>query len=378
MKYLLIVAHLYFILTPSTIVVTAGGDLQAAINSAQCGDTVSIAPNTPFTGNFKIPDKQCVSSNLTIRTSATLPLRRIGPADKALLARLVSPNSLPALSNQGATGRVNLIGLEITNIGGSVVTEELVTFGGSRVAGTQPHNLLFDRCWIHEATNDTTTPDSIITTAIRGMSMNAADWKVTRSTVAGFRAYRLGGTQVEASNGILLASNNLRFEISDSYIEAWFVPIFFGGSAGESPNTATLSNASYSNGTGTATFSSISNLSVGNLIALQVAGGKTPPTNSAHPNEGVVYQVAQVTGIAGNVVSFKQWGTYDGNPAGGNPLLQAPCACGGQDLGSGYVSSNIQAQWNGYLNQSGVIKRNDPSQLRLSAAVTLVSQHPRL
>src|SRR5215470_9182830 len=151
MKYLLIVAHLYFILTPSTIVVTAGGDLQAAINSAQCGDTVSIAPNTPFTGNFKIPDKQCVSSNLTIRTSATLPLRRIGPADKALLARLVSPNSLPALSNQGATGRVNLIGLEITNIGGSVVTEELVTFGGSRVAGTQPHNLLFDRCWIHEA-----------------------------------------------------------------------------------------------------------------------------------------------------------------------------------------------------------------------------------
>src|SRR5687768_12829296 len=43
--------------TGQTIQVGAGGDLQAALNSAQPGDVVSIAPGATFVGNFTLPKK---------------------------------------------------------------------------------------------------------------------------------------------------------------------------------------------------------------------------------------------------------------------------------------------------------------------------------
>ena len=48
--------------------VNAGGDLQAAINNAQPGDTILLQAGATFTGNFILPNKGG-SSYITIRSS---------------------------------------------------------------------------------------------------------------------------------------------------------------------------------------------------------------------------------------------------------------------------------------------------------------------
>src|SRR5687768_13644693 len=85
----------------ATIVVAAGGDLQAAINSAQPGDTILLAAGSEFVGNFVLPPK-AGSTYIVIRSSTPDsalpgPGMRITPAHAPLLARLRSPNDAPAL-----------------------------------------------------------------------------------------------------------------------------------------------------------------------------------------------------------------------------------------------------------------------------------------
>src|SRR5262245_27650342 len=82
--------------------VNAGGDLQTALNAAQPGDTVLVQAGATFTGNLVLPSKSGASM-ITIRSSAadsTLPAAnaRITPAYAALLPKIKSPNTLPAIA----------------------------------------------------------------------------------------------------------------------------------------------------------------------------------------------------------------------------------------------------------------------------------------
>lgn len=345
----------------ATIAVPVGGDFQAAINAANCGDEIILQAGATFAGNFILRYKgACTgtdSDNITIRTSdlAGLPSSgsRITNQFGQSMAKLVANTSSPVLEAEANAHHYRLIGVELTNIGGTTFTPDLVLLGARSSGGpipfvNHPHHITFDRCWIHEATNDSLTPDSTITTADRGMNINATDILITECRIAGFRTFLLGNNvDVEASNAILFPNSALRVTVRNCYLEAWFVPVFFGGSSGESPNVATLSEVSFNTNThqGSARFSTVQNLAVGDLVAFKTTGGRTPASNSAHSNESVVFQIGKVTNIAGNLVSFSSWGSFDGNLAGGNPLLQAPDSPG-------------QAQWNGYLNQDITISRN--------------------
>src|SRR5258705_2255230 len=344
----------------ATIVVPGGGDLQAAIDVANCGDEIVLEPGATFSGNFTLRYKGACSGTIadyiTIRTAnmSGIPSAgtRITPAHGSAMAKLVASSSAPVLEAEANAHHYKLIGIEITNVGGSVVTQELVLLGsrssGGGIPFTQhPHHITFDRCWIHEATNDTTTPNNIVTTAIRGFNLDATDITITESRIAGFRAYQPASQGVEASNAILFPSSALRVTVQNSYLEAWFCPVFLGGSGGSTANTATLVNPVFdaNTHTGSASFSSVSNLNVGDLVALKTTNGRTPATNNAHPNEAIAFQVAKVTGISGSTVSFQSWGSFDGDLAGGNPLLQTPDAPG-------------LAQWNGYLNQDITLQSN--------------------
>jgi uncharacterized protein (TIGR03437 family) len=336
----------------ATIVVPAGGDLQAAINSAVCGDDISLQAGASFSGSFVLKYKgPCTGSDadyITIRTSnlAALPSAgtRITPSYASAMARLTTNSSAPVLEAEASAHHYKLIGLELTNSGGAVVTPELILLGGRSSGGAisfaqHPHHLTFDRCWIHEATNDTTTPDSVTTTAIRGFNLDATDIRITECRIAGFRTYQPTPQGVEASNAILFPTSALRVTVNNTYLEAWFVPLFFGGSGGSSPNTATVSNATLTR----ATLSSVSNLSIGDLIAFKVINGRQP-AGATCANCSVVFQVARVTGINGNVVDYVGQYNQGGSGTGGNPLLQPPDAPG-------------LAQWNGYSNQDITIQR---------------------
>src|SRR6185295_1881957 len=77
-----------------TISVAAGGNLQAALNTALPGDTIELAAGATFTGNFVLP-KKSGSGWVWIRTSAygSLPPRgtRVAPSSAGVMAKIVSP-----------------------------------------------------------------------------------------------------------------------------------------------------------------------------------------------------------------------------------------------------------------------------------------------
>jgi Right handed beta helix region len=73
----------------ATRVVNAGGDLQATLNAAVPGDEIVLQAGARFVGPFVLPQKPA-GNVITIRSSATLPDRRITPSDSALLPTLAS------------------------------------------------------------------------------------------------------------------------------------------------------------------------------------------------------------------------------------------------------------------------------------------------
>ncbi|MDQ3920264.1 MAG: hypothetical protein M3348_17510 [Acidobacteriota bacterium] len=88
---------LFLLAVPSyaaTIPVHAGGDLQAAINSAQPGDVLVLDAGAVFAGTFSLPARGG-SSYITIQSSALLSLpgqsQRVSPADAASMPKIVSP-----------------------------------------------------------------------------------------------------------------------------------------------------------------------------------------------------------------------------------------------------------------------------------------------
>src|SRR5215218_9117191 len=76
----------------ATITVPAGGSLQSAINAAQPGDTIIVEAGVTYAGDFVLPNKSG-TDYITIQSSRVAELPdgiRVGPAESALFARLVS------------------------------------------------------------------------------------------------------------------------------------------------------------------------------------------------------------------------------------------------------------------------------------------------
>ena len=103
--------------TGRTIRVAAGGDLQAALNSALPGDVVALASGATFVGNFILPSKACTGW-VTVRTDiadSELPAagQRITPAYASKLAKIMTADNQPALRAAMPTCQWRLFGLEV-------------------------------------------------------------------------------------------------------------------------------------------------------------------------------------------------------------------------------------------------------------------------
>src|SRR2546430_177165 len=133
--------------TASTISVAAGGDLQAAINNAQPGDTIALARGATFTGGHVLPDKGG-ATRLTIRTAGDNDLPgaggRISPDNASQLAKIRS-NGGPAVQTAPGAHHWTLQLVEIAGVGGN----DLVLLGDGSGAQSQlsqvPHDLVIDR-----------------------------------------------------------------------------------------------------------------------------------------------------------------------------------------------------------------------------------------
>jgi len=157
----------------SVISVKSGGDLQSAINSAQCGQTIQLQAGASFSGTFNLPAKGCNDQNwIIIRTSSpdsALPAegQRVTPCYAGVSSLPGRPvyscqnpsNVLAKVQNAGAVSPITfadkanyyrLLGLEITRPVGSKGSALLVS-----LAGTADH-IIVDRSWLHGQAQDET------------------------------------------------------------------------------------------------------------------------------------------------------------------------------------------------------------------------------
>jgi hypothetical protein len=205
----------------STIVVPAGGDLQAAIDRARPGDTILLDPAT-YVGNFVLPPKSTGGNAfITIRSSAVdarLPRdgQRIDPSYAAHLPKLRSPNASPALATAPGAHHYRLLFLELqANSGGF---GDIVALGDASAAQNSlaqaPHDLIVDRCYIHG--------DPVIGQK-RGIALNSASTSILNSYVADIKTV---GQDTQAVGGV---NGPGPFTISNNYLEAAGENVMFGG-----------------------------------------------------------------------------------------------------------------------------------------------------
>jgi hypothetical protein len=211
--------------TGKTISVPAGGSLQAALNSANPGDTIELAAGATFTGNFVLPQKSG-SGWVWIRTSAygSLPSSgtRVAPSNANLMAKIISPNVTAAITFDTSASFYRLSGLEITTTYSTTSGEQygLVMMGTSAngVTATSlsqlPTDVVFDRCYIHG------NPTGNIR---RGISMNSARTALIDSYISDIHEINTDTQAVAAWNG------PGPFAIINNYLEAASENMMFGG-----------------------------------------------------------------------------------------------------------------------------------------------------
>ena len=131
-----------------TWTVNAGGDLQAAIDSASLGDVIVLQAGATFTGNFVLKNKGAGSGWIYIISSAlsSLPAEgdRVGPSDAVNMPRLQSTNKSNTVRTEAGAHNYRLVGIEIT----TTYSANDVYYNIVRLYGGVD-NIFFDRCYIH-------------------------------------------------------------------------------------------------------------------------------------------------------------------------------------------------------------------------------------
>src|SRR5262249_48434449 len=104
-----------------TLRIPAGGDLQAALETANPGDRIELEPGASYRGPFRLPRKEG-SGWIVVSTSASnsnlRPGRRVSPSDAPHMAKLVSSSSRGVIATEPAAHHYRLVGLEIAPAGG--------------------------------------------------------------------------------------------------------------------------------------------------------------------------------------------------------------------------------------------------------------------
>ncbi len=221
--------------------VASGGDLQSALNSAQCGETVQLQAGATFSGTFTLPAKSCDSDHwIVVRTSSpdsalTAEGQRMTPCYagvNSLVGRPAYTCSKPtnALSKvqtaktgdgpfQIANGAnfYRFIGLEITRPDGLRGNATLIS-----LQGTADH-IILDRSWLHGNPQDETSD---------GFSMSGGtNIAVVDSYFNDFHCISHTGscTDAHAVSGGISETQDGPYKIQDNFMEASGEAIIFGG-----------------------------------------------------------------------------------------------------------------------------------------------------
>ena len=139
------------------IEVAAGGDLQRALDDAEPGDVVLLAPGATFVGPFTLPKKNG-NAWITIRSAApdaALPPEgtRMSPTRAPFLPKIITRGSDPALRTAPGAHHYRLVALEIGGMPGVERNYGILELGGDsrhqRDADDIPHDIILDRLYVH-------------------------------------------------------------------------------------------------------------------------------------------------------------------------------------------------------------------------------------
>jgi len=211
----------------ATIHVAAGGDLQTALDTAQPGDTILLAENAEFVGNFVLPVKNG-DAWITLRSAAPdtlLPAAgvRIQPAHAPLLARLRSPNSAAALRTAPGAHHWDIRFLEFPATQGGF--GDILQIGdGSSAQNTLakvPHHLVLNHVYVH---GDPSIGQK------RGIALNAAHVTISDSYISDCKGV---GQDTQAIGGW---NGPGPYVIENNYLEGAGENVLIGGSDPAIPN----------------------------------------------------------------------------------------------------------------------------------------------
>jgi len=225
----------------SVIAVNAGGDLQSALNNAQCGDVIQLQAGATFTGLFTVPAKNCdINHWIIIRTSApdtALPAegQRATPC-YAGVASLVGRPQYGCPNPQNVMAKVQIqtggdgpfqfvsganfyrfIGLEVTRAAGTPGPARLMTG-----QGTADH-IVLDRSWLHGNPQDET---------YNGVSLSGVtNAAIVDTYFSDFHCIAVTGacTDAHAIAGGVSSTQDGPFKIQNNFLEASGETILFGG-----------------------------------------------------------------------------------------------------------------------------------------------------
>jgi hypothetical protein len=319
----------------TTIVVPSGGDLQAALNVAQFGDTIILQAGATFTApsfaqGFVLFAKSGGTGTdadyITVRSSRSdqLPSGRVSPADKVNMAKIVALGFGGAFGTQNNSRYWKVVGLEITNSSSGTANEHVGTMLelGNYQTGLQ--NIWFDRCYVHPQEEGTT---DYTRTATRGFGVNGiTNFILTNSYVSGFfgELQHVPPTEWNYIDGEAIASNlGNGYLIENNFLQAHFNPIFLGGGGTGTTNFGTV-QASPAPTLTSATLSAVANLNVGDYVSFPQGG---------NPNAN-----GRVLSINGNTIKFTSL-----HRLGATPVAPIP---------------GSTALWNGEMIRNAVIRRN--------------------
>ena len=199
--------------------VAAGGNLQAALDKAQLGDTIVLQAGATFRGPFVLPNKTAGSGWIYVVSSQLSylppPGSRVDPANATNMPKVVAPNFMTALGTVANSHHFRFVGIEFAAAPGTTNTYVLVRIGNSDTSPTTlAHHIVFDRCYVHGIPN---TNDQ------RGIEMDGAYVAVVDSYISSFQ-------EVDTDTQGLFAFNTTGpLQIRNNYIEAAGENVMFGG-----------------------------------------------------------------------------------------------------------------------------------------------------
>jgi hypothetical protein len=230
-----------------TQVAKSSASLQAALNSAKCGDTIQLQAGTTYTGTFILPAKNCDDEHwIMLRTSApdsALPPEgtRLTPCYAGVtslpgrppLACSLSNNVLPKIAFSGTgsgpiiladgANHYRLLGLEITRSTPKATVYNLVI---NQHGGTSDH-IVIDRSWLHGTAQDETT---------RGLMLSGNTYvAIVDSFFSDFHCVAISGScgDSQAIGGGLGTNPMGPYKIVNNFLEAAGENIIFGGGAAD-------------------------------------------------------------------------------------------------------------------------------------------------